>query len=169
MLIILFGQPGTGKNFTGRVFEEAFGFHFYDADDDLPPAMRTAIAHKQIATDAMRAAHVDNIAARVAALSQRYPDIVAGGGFFKEWMRLRFLECYPDAQFVMIETDLVIRSERLRHRDHHLADLGYAEKIFSLFEPPRIPHFVLNNNADGDRSLQAQIATLLATIKTAAP
>ncbi len=169
MLIILFGQPGTGKNFTGRVLEESFGFHFYDADDDLPPEMRAAIANKQIATDAMRAAHVDNIAARVSQLAPHYADIVIGGGFFKEWMRLRFLERYPDAHFVLIETDLPIRADRLSHRDHHLADLGYAKKIFSLFEPPRIPHHTLNNNADGDQSLQAQITNMLAAIEAATP
>ncbi|MBZ0294616.1 MAG: AAA family ATPase [Anaerolineae bacterium] len=160
MLIILFGQPGAGKNFAGRIFAEDFGFTFYDADDDLPPEMRAAIQHKQIATDAMRAAHLVNIIARVAQLQALTSDIVVSGGFFKEKQRRAFVEAYPDARFVLVETALEIRRQRLRHRQHHLADLDYAEKIFAQFEPPQLTHAVLENDA-GRAELKTQITQLL--------
>jgi gluconokinase len=48
MLLILFGLPGSGKNFVGRILQEDFGFLFHDADDDLPDEMREAIQSQQI-------------------------------------------------------------------------------------------------------------------------
>ncbi len=161
MLIILFGQPGAGKNYAGHIFAQDFGFHFHDADEDLPPQMRAAIQHKQMATDAMRAAHVENIITRVTALLPHYPDSVIGGGFFKAWMRQQFLEHFPQAVFVLIESAPEVRRARLQRRDHHLADLTYAEKIFSAFEPPAPGGPVLHNNQDGEDSLRVQIGLLL--------
>lgn len=160
MLIVLFGQPGTGKNYAGRIFAEDFGFFFYDADDDLPPDMWDAIQRKQIATDAMRAAHLINIIARVAQVRALTANLVVSGGFFREKQRQDFLRQYPDARFVLVETPPDIRRERLLHRQHHLADLAYAEKIAAQFEPPQIDHAVLVNNAGRD-DLRVQIAALL--------
>ena len=45
-LIILFGLPGTGKTYVGKVFEKYFDYYFYDGDNDLTPEMREAIQIK---------------------------------------------------------------------------------------------------------------------------
>jgi len=53
MIIFLFGLLGCGKNYVGKIFEE-FGFHLYDADKDLTPRMKRAIAKQQAFTEQMR-------------------------------------------------------------------------------------------------------------------
>src|SRR5690606_4548719 len=53
-LLVLFGIPGAGKTYVGRVLAADFGFHFRDVDQDLPDEMREAIVNKQPVTDAMR-------------------------------------------------------------------------------------------------------------------
>lgn len=149
MLLILFGLPGAGKNYVGRILAEDFGFHFHDGDDDLPLDMRAAIQNKQAATQAMRDSHTDNIITRIADLQRGHANVALAAAFFKERNRLQLLAHYPDARFVLIKTTRDLLLERLARRQNHLADTEYALKIFAFFEPPQAhPYITLQNIGD---------------------
>jgi shikimate kinase len=34
-LLVLFGLPGTGKTYVGKILEKDFGFFLHDGDTDL--------------------------------------------------------------------------------------------------------------------------------------
>lgn len=160
VLLILFGLPGVGKNYVGRILAEDYGFYFRDADDDLPDDMRETIIRHEIATDDMRDRHLANIMARIRLLQPDNPRLVVGGAFFKERNRLSLLVEFPQAQFVLLETKPDLLRTRLEMRQNHLADWSYAEKIFTVFERPHHPYVVLHNNA-GREQVKTQLEAIL--------
>ncbi|NDJ33835.1 MAG: hypothetical protein GYB64_04170, partial [Chloroflexi bacterium] len=54
MLLILFGLPGAGKNYAGRIIAEMVDGHFHDADDDLTSEMRGYIERGEAITAPVR-------------------------------------------------------------------------------------------------------------------
>lgn len=166
MLLILFGLPGAGKNYVGRILAEDFGYHFHDGDDDLPTEMRTAIAQGQAATQAMRDAHTENIITHIAGLSADGADIAIAAAFFKERNRLQLLAQYPDARFVLVETTRDLLLERLARRTNHLADLAYAQKIFALFEPPQAHPYVTLRNVGNRAVVKRAMERVFAVLTT---
>jgi gluconate kinase len=163
-LYVAFGLPGAGKTYAAYVFER-FGFTVHDGDDDLPPDMRAAIEAAQAVTDAMRDAFFDRIIAHTAELWPRHPRLVVAQTFIKEQYRLRFLEAFPAARFVLVRATDDLRERRLSARPIMRLDPTYARRMVTLFEPPRIPHHLIDNNADGDAHLERQIAELLVSVK----
>jgi gluconate kinase len=160
IIYVTFGLPGAGKTYAARVFER-FGFFVHDADVDLPEDMRTAIATQQPVSDEMRDRFFQNITAHVERLRPEHEKLVVAQTFLKEKYRQRFLDHFPQAQFVLVEADNPIRERRLERRTHQPLDPAYTRRMVSLFEPPYIPHMLINNNADGATHLEAQIAALL--------
>jgi gluconate kinase len=159
-LYVAFGLPGAGKTFAAYVFER-FGFFVHDGDDDLPPLMRATIEAAQPVTDSMRDEFFDRIIAHTAELWPRHPRLVVAQTFIKEKYRLRFLQSFPAAHFVLVQAAEDIRERRLSSRAIMRLDPSYARRMVTLFEPPAIPHQVIDNNADGDSHLERQIAALL--------
>lgn len=160
MLLILFGLPGSGKNYVGRILAEDFGFHFHDADDDLPTDMREAIIHHQIATDDMRDRHLFAIAETIRRLQVGHENLAVAGAFFKARNRRWLTEQFPDLIWVLVETTPEIQHQRLSRRHNHLADAAYAAQIAAQFEPPHRPHFTLNNTAGHDE-VQIQLMEII--------
>lgn len=160
-LYVAFGLPGAGKTFAAYVFER-FGFTVHDGDDDLPADMRAAIEAAQPVTDTMRDTFFDRIIAHTAELWPRHPRLVVAQTFIKEKYRLRFLEAFPAARFVLVRATDDLRERRLAERPIMRLDPGYARRMVTLFEPPGIPYQIIDNNADGDAHLERQIEELIA-------
>ncbi|MCC7359723.1 MAG: hypothetical protein IT317_09610, partial [Anaerolineales bacterium] len=51
LLLILFGLPGAGKSYVGRVVRDAFGYHLHEADDDIPEDYRRLVAAGQVVSE----------------------------------------------------------------------------------------------------------------------
>jgi gluconate kinase len=159
-LWVAFGLPGAGKTYAARVFEE-FGFKMHDGDDDLPDAMRSAIAVSQPINDSMRDLFFSQIIASAEHLWPEYPQLVIAQTFIKEKYRHQFSDTFPAARFVLVEADLAVRERRLARRTHQVLDPDYVRKMDRIFELPHIPHQVISNNEDGDAHLTRQIAPIL--------
>jgi gluconate kinase len=95
----------------------------------------------------MRDAHLQNILKRIEDLKQQSEQIAVCGAFFKEHHRRLLSERFPDAVWLWVDTLPQLQRQRLLHRQNHLANLDYAEKIFSEFEPPQNHIIKLENNA----------------------
>ena len=160
--MILFGLSGAGKNFVGRILRDNYGFHFYDADDDLTPVMREAIAKREIFTDAMRAEFFAIVIERIRELRAHHDELVVSQAFFKEKYRRLVLETFPEARFVLVESSLEMIEARLGQRNS-AAGLEYARTILPAFEPPKHEHFILHNVAGGEE-VKAQLSALLEAI-----
>ncbi len=160
MLIYLFGLPAAGKNYVGRVLAEAFGYTFYDGDDDLTPEMRAAVRAEQPFTDAMRDRYYALLIERLAELTAAQPDLAFCQATFKERHRQQIAAACPDVAFVLVEADETVRMARLAQGGNPVT-VEYARRIAAFFETPQHPHFVIRN--DGDRAdVVRQLDALLA-------
>jgi gluconate kinase len=155
-LRFLFGKSGVGKSYVSAVCVEVFGFTQYEGDRDLTADMKQAITAQQRFTPAMRAAFAEVLARNVrSAWSEltiaepRSPGLVVCQGLFKERERRWLSECFPEARWLWVRTSPELLRERLARRTAHAASSEYAEIINADFEPPQLPHDVLDN--DGDR------------------
>jgi gluconate kinase len=87
VLIIVFGLPGAGKTYVGRILQECFGFFFYDGDNDLPDRMRAAIAAQAPIDDAMRDVFFARIILSIRRLQPEHNRLVVGQTCIKEKYR----------------------------------------------------------------------------------
>ncbi len=161
MLYILFGLPGAGKTFTGNIFQKNFGFYFYDGDALLPGDMREAIHTQKKVTDAMRDRFFASILRKIEELKSAHTHLVIAQTYIKEKYRQQVLKKFPDAQFVLIENNDPIRSERLLHQNTYPLTLAYVRKMVANFDAPNIPHRTITNNSDGEEELLAQVRDFL--------
>lgn len=160
-LIILFGLPGTGKTFAGKVFEKYFDYYFYDGDRDLTPEMKKAIKSKTVFTDTMRDRFFKILINKIQSLSKKYKNLVVAQTFIKEKYRVDLLQKIPKTKFVLIETKKEIREKRLLTRIEYPLDLEYARKMEMNFEYPKINHQKIVNDEDGIVDITKQIKKLL--------
>lgn len=159
-LIVLFGLPGTGKSYVGRIFEKYFNYYFYDGDEDLTPEMKAAIKTKIVFTDQMRDIFFEKLIKKIQNITAKHKNLVVSQTFIKEKYRVNLLEKIPEAEFVLIETDKFIREWRLNKRVDYPLDLKYARQMELNFEEPLIKHQKIINNNEGEESIKKQVTSL---------
>ncbi|MFA6017111.1 MAG: AAA family ATPase [Patescibacteria group bacterium] len=159
-LVILFGLPGTGKTYVGRIFEKYFDYYFYDGDNDLTEEMRASIKTKTVFTDQMRDVYFKILISKIQNLKSKHQNLVIAQTFIKEKYRVNLLNKIPDAKFVLVETKKSIREKRLVARTDYPLDLEYARKMKTNFDEPKVSHSIITNNIDGAKNLQKQIELL---------
>lgn len=145
MLLILFGTPGVGKNYVGRMLQDEFGFHFYDADIDLTPEMTEAIHRGELFTDEMRWQFYNIVNSRIHDLQKQYPRIAVAQALAKEKNRIQIMHEHPIAQFVLIHAQEDCIYERLCSRNDWVSP-EFARKVQQAFEWPRIDYYSIENN-----------------------
>ena len=156
-LIILFGLPGTGKTYVGKIFEKYFDYHFYDGDNDLTEEMKEAIKVQRVFTDKMRDAYFKILISKIQDLKSKHKNLVVAQTFIKEKYRLNLIEKISDAKFVLVEAKKEIREKRLQERVDYPLDLEYARKMEINFDEPIINHLKIINNEEGDKNIKKQI------------
>jgi len=159
-LIILFGLPGAGKSYAGRLLRDVFGCHFHEADDDIPADYRALVAAGRVVSEARRDAYHRALLDRLAALRAQHPRLAVAVPLLRDRHRRWIAERFPDALFLLVESAPGTWAARLAARAHTVG-LDYARVVSALYEPPTIPHHRLDNTPDGPASLQAQLAQLL--------
>lgn len=156
-LIILFGLPGTGKTYVGKLFEKYFDYYFYEGDNDLTPEMKVAIKTKTVFTDKMRGIFFEILINKIKALAEKHTKLVVTQTFIKEKYRLQLIKVVPEAEFILIKTKKSIREKRLLERIDYPLDLKYARKMEINFDKPIIDHVTINNNSYGEKNIMKQI------------
>jgi gluconate kinase len=155
--IILFGLPGTGKTYVGKIFEKYFDYYFYEGDNDLTSEMKTAIKTKTVFTDKMRDEYFTILISKIQNLKSKYQNLVVAQTFIKEKYRINLKEKIPEAKFILIQTKKNIREKRLMKRTSYPLDLEYARKMERNFDEPMINHLIVINDEDGEESIKRQI------------
>ena len=155
--IILFGLPGTGKTYVGKVLEKYFGYYFYEGDNDLTPEMKEAIKVQRVFTDQMRDRYFKILISKVQDLGSRIKNLVVAQTFIKEKYRVALLKKIPETKFILIETNKSVRENRLILRKDYPLDLEYARIMEKNFDEPNIDHQVIINDEDGEENIIKQI------------
>jgi len=162
-LIILFGLPGTGKTYVGKVFEKYFNCYFYDGDNDLTNEMKKAIKTKTVFTDQMRDVYFKMLISKIqnllaqASLKSKIKNLVVAQTFIKEKYRIELHKKIPETKFVLVEAKKEIREKRLMERVDYPLDLEYARKMEKNFEIPKIDYLIITNNINGVEEIKRQI------------
>lgn len=160
LLIVLFGYPGTGKTYVGKIFEKYFDFYFYEGDFDLTPKMHQFVKEKKVFTDAMRDEFFELLIDKISSLSTEHKKLVIAQTFIKEKYRLKLLAKIPETKFILIETNKLIREKRLGLRKDYPLNSEYAQKMVANFELPKIKYLTINNDQPGQDGLLKQIRLL---------
>lgn len=152
-LLFVFGSPGAGKTYVGRVLHEEFNYYSYEADDDLTEEMIKAIQEERLFTDEMRERYFKIIIKKLSSLIQQHKNVVATQALIKEINRKQILQALPQTQFLHVSADISNITQRLKLRGDWVS-IEYANKIRAIFEAPEIPHSNIDNNRDKQHVMQ---------------
>lgn len=154
---IVFGKPGAGKSYVAEMLEKTFGYYSYNGDDALPADMKEKLFSKEEITEDMRKRFLENMIVEIKKLSGQHTKLVCHQTFLKEFMRKEVFSEIPNAKFLLIECDDVIREKRYSERQYFNLGLPYLRWMTKLFEPVRIPHRVIYNNKEGPSEIKSQL------------
>lgn len=155
--IIVFGLPGAGKTYVGKILQKHFNHFFYDGDNDLTDEMKQAIATQSAFTEEMRDIFFKKLLESTCTLERTYKKVVITQTFIKEKYRNMFQEKIPSATFLLVETDSLIREKRLGNRHEYPLDIEYSQQMVKNFETPQIPHHKIVNNEEGEEDVKKQL------------
>jgi gluconokinase len=161
-LIVLFGLPGAGKSHVGGLLRDEFGFHFHEADDDIPAEYRARVAAGEVVPDALRDDYHHALLDRLAALSAAYPRLAVAAPLLRDKHRRWIVERFPEVALVRVTCAPEVWEARLAARPAHAISLDYARRVRALDEPPTVPHLVLDNSSAGSAALRQALRALLA-------
>lgn len=164
MFIIIFGLPGAGKSYLGNVLQKTFGFFHYDGDDALPIGMKKKLLKGERITNRQRSIFFNKLMQQVKKIVVQSRDTAVSQTFIKEQYRLRFAKNFPNATFLLIRADTLIREKRLAQRKTFPLKKVYQHAMSLMFERPRIAHLTINNNASGKKMLIAQMKTIFSSL-----
>jgi gluconate kinase len=160
-IFILFGLPGTGKTFVGKIFEKYFDFYFYDGDVDLTAEMKVAIDSQSPITDEMRDRFFGNLIGNIEKLTKQHKKIVVAQTFIKEKYRKQLLERVLQAEFIFIDTPTDLREKRLADRTYYPLEKAYARIMSRNFDTPEVSHMVIKNDVEGEEAVRERVRLLL--------
>jgi gluconate kinase len=160
-LLVVFGKPGAGKSFIAEIFRDTYGYSIHNSDDDLPKDMKRALQNTLPITDTMRKQFLKKIIESTQTLTKQHIKLIIDQTFLKEFMRVVFLENFPNAQFVLVESDDKTREDRYMKRNYFNLGLPYLRHMSKLFEAPQIPHLTIYNNNEGTKEIELQIKNLI--------
>lgn len=159
--IILFGLPGAGKSFTGRILERKFGYTYIDGDHYLPDEMKTALQNNLPVTESWRDIFMERIKAVFTTFSKQHSHLVLAQTFLKDRHRIEFKETFPQCEFILVKADSIIRKQRFTTQKVFTFSDSYWESMQNNFEPVSIEFSEIENTIDGKDHILMQLTQLL--------
>jgi len=145
--IFLYGLAGAGKSYCGQLFARRLGYHYYDLDVHLTPAMQEAIRAKTTFTDAMRDEFFEVIREKIREACGTHAKILFAQGAYKERHRAFLKAALPSLHFVCVSAPIDVLQGRLAARGGQVT-ADYALSIAKGFEPGSEVRLLLNEGAE---------------------
>jgi gluconokinase len=134
--IFLFGLAGAGKSFLAKHICRKFGYFLYEGDEDITPAMRSAIANKTDFTDEVRDEFFYIMAEKIITLQRVHEYVVIAQGLYRNRHRNYLLQTISGLELVWVHASDELIRERLIKRDGIAITPEYAIAIRKNFEIP---------------------------------
>jgi len=161
-IVILDGLPGVGKSFiASKIFHDIFGYHFYDADVDLPEEEIQSIKRGLKPTLQMRHDHIMRIINTTKKLKTMHASMVIAHAFIQNRYRQIFCEQIPQALFMLVECASSVRQRRCALRQNHVIKNKFVFALDEDYQSPKMSHTVVNNDFDGTQKLIEQINNIV--------
>lgn len=168
MIYVLFGPPGVGKTYVGRLLAKNLNWNFFDADtiyfnDDELRYLLDSGKYDQATRDKF----VDKLMIAAQHMVSKSPNrhLVIAEAFTKEKNRSEFLQYFDDqVEYIMVHASRDLAHQRTLARmkkEDHVVDEEIFEFIWDEFETPKIPHKVLRNDEKTDNELLEEIKNLI--------
>lgn len=158
IILILFGPPGVGKNYIGKLFQDHFGFKFFDADSLFTNQMKNFLKAGKFPTKEMFNIYNNNGINHVNTLVKTYQKIVASFTLFYEKDRQSVKKKIPGSTMVYIYAPKELVANRIRYRVE-ISALELALKVFDYFEPIKTSHLKIDNS--GEVNLKQEMENIL--------
>jgi len=149
-VLFFYGLAGVGKTFTSSVVRSYTGWHVYEADNDLTPAMRKAITLKQLFTQEMRDEFFTIIGRNIITLQRSHKNLIVTQAAYKQRNRDYLTDSVPGIEFVWVNASDETIVERLRCRGNQITP-EYATQMKLGFEPPAAGAKIIINDSDETR------------------
>ena len=148
MIKLLFGKAGSGKSYIGKLSSLTYGFHFHDADWDLPGHFRRAIENQERVNEQMKEDYVEIIIATIKRLMLTKKDICISQALPRDKYRKKILAAIPSVEYVWVDAPDELVLSRLENRARHIASRSYGEMVNRVFEIPTVAHIKFENGID---------------------
>jgi gluconate kinase len=148
MIKLLFGKAGSGKSHIGKLASLDYGYHFHDADEDLPERFRSAIEKREIVTEEVREEYIEIVIMTIKRLMSAHGDVCVCQALPRNKYREIILTAIPSVEYVWVDAPDDVILSRLGNRAGHVAPREYAEMVNRIFEAPTVPHIRFDNEND---------------------
>jgi gluconate kinase len=165
MIYVLFGPPGVGKTYVGKLLSLQKKVGFFDADNLLDETERVLIRKGEYNLDA-RIIFFEKL---IKYLGDIYPskfeNLVVAQAFTQEKNRIQFMNSLKNrVKFIRVVCSKGITQKRIKSRfnvENHVISPQVFDTIWGEFEEPKIAHSVVINEGNTDESLLSQLDTIM--------
>lgn len=159
-LVFIFGLPGVGKSYVAEILRDDLGFTIHNGDEDLPEPMRQALYQKSEITNSMRTDFVQSMILRIRQLLSKHSRLAIHQTLLKSFMRDALAKEFPQATFLLVESETNIRETRYIDRKYFNLGIEYLRHMSKLFDPPTRAAIRLINSQDGKEEILKQLHTV---------
>ena len=145
MIIYLYGLPGSGKTYIGKLIAKEFNFYFKDADEYLPMFMKDKLTNGEQFTYKNVEYYHTIISEKVYELSKKHNDIVISqASFFQKHRDMIKNKLEKDIYFIHINSSQDVIVQRLEMRGGNVTPEYMTE--MSKYIEVNSKDFQINNN-----------------------
>lgn len=158
-VLLLFGPPGSGKNFVGEFLATHIGFTFFDADAWLPEDLEASLARGEGFTQEQRDRYYAEVASRISEITSRLQGearIVVAQAVIKNRHRRLLLGACPCVRLCWVRSTEEDRRRRLC-AGNNLVNARLGAHMASEFEEPDHEHLTFSNSDSTDADTMREL------------
>jgi gluconate kinase len=154
-VLYFYGLAGAGKSYVAELVGRLAGWHVYDADEDLTPELRQALAEKRHFTVEMRDRFFVVVSSRIIELAKTHDRLAVSQATYRRRHREYLTSHIPGLELIWVRARDETIMNRLRRRGGEVTP-EYATLMKLGFEPPPAGAKILENDG-GEAEVVSQL------------